>query len=114
MGNKSIIPIQVQVELSEEQIDQIIAKILPEIIQQNTQVLEELVHKVIEKLGGQSCKKYLTTAEMEEKLGVKRTTIYNWVKQGLLPNSHKIGGSTRWDQDEVDEYIKNNSLKGKN
>lgn len=39
--------------------------------------------------------------------GFRRTSIYEMIKKGEFPNSHKIGPRAKgWDSDEIDNWIK--------
>lgn len=40
-----------------------------------------------------------------EMLGVKRTAIYQMIKDEVIPKPIKVGGSSRWISEELDEAI---------
>lgn len=47
----------------------------------------------------------LKIADVAEKYQVSEPTIYRWMKEGLP--KYKLGGATRFDETEVDHWIKN-------
>ena len=49
-------------------------------------------------------KKWLNLAEAAEYVGVGRTTIYRWVKEGKL-NQYKVGKVSRIDKEELDQLF---------
>lgn len=52
--------------------------------------------------------KFLTVEDVAEMLQVTRTTIYNLKKKGLP--FIKLGKNIRFDQDEVVEWVKSNTI----
>lgn len=50
--------------------------------------------------------------ELAKLIGVHRNTIRNWVKAGELP-CFNIGSYTRFDPNEIEEFLKSRILKGK-
>jgi excisionase family DNA binding protein len=51
-------------------------------------------------------RKLLTVAEVAEKIGLARQTVYNQMSQGLFPVKHKkIGRLVRFDSSEIEKYI---------
>ncbi len=47
--------------------------------------------------------KYLSDRQVAERYGIGRSTVWQWVKDGLLPGPVKFGQRcTRWDSDELD------------
>lgn len=52
--------------------------------------------------------KFLTVEDVAEMLQVTRTTIYNLKKKGLP--FIKLGKNIRFDQDEVVEWVKSNTM----
>jgi len=51
--------------------------------------------------------KLLVSAESLAKLlDVTRSTVRLWAKNGDMPQPHKIGGSSRWDADEIRDWIR--------
>lgn len=52
-------------------------------------------------------KKYIPAKEVASRYGVGISTIWQWVKSGLLPAPKKFGQRcTRWDTDELDDHDK--------
>lgn len=50
-------------------------------------------------------KQYLRFKGVQQRYGgAGRSTIYEWVKAGILPQPHKIGGTRVFDVDELDEH----------
>lgn len=50
----------------------------------------------------------LTIAEVARVVGVSRPTVWRWVKEGKLPQPHKLGmNCTRWNGQEIAEAIFN-------
>lgn len=47
----------------------------------------------------------LKIADVAEKYQVSEPTIYRWMKEGMP--KYKLGGSTRFDENEVDHWVKN-------
>ena len=53
----------------------------------------------------------LTAGEVAEKVGVSRTTLYRWIKNGNFPTGKRFSeGSVRWLESAVDAWM--NSRKG--
>ena len=50
--------------------------------------------------------KFLTVKQVCELLGIERTTLYRWRKQGL-PSFKTPTGLVRFEEDKVLEWIKN-------
>lgn len=50
------------------------------------------------------CDVVLTIKEVAEKYKAGESTVYLWMKQGLP--RYKIGRSTRFDETEVDEWVR--------
>ena len=46
----------------------------------------------------------LTALELEKSLGVKRATIYQWAREGLLPHI-RIGNKVRFPQAAMDGWM---------
>ena len=53
---------------------------------------------------------WLDLEALEGYLRIPKSTLYRLAQQGRLPG-HKIGRTWRFDQDEVDQWIKNGSSK---
>jgi excisionase family DNA binding protein len=47
----------------------------------------------------------MTTAELLKQLGVHRTTLERWVKEGEFPAPTRIGGRLYWLRSEVQDWI---------
>ena len=50
-------------------------------------------------------RKWLSQEEAAEYVGVVRTTIYRWVKEGKL-NQYKVGKVARINKEELDQLFK--------
>jgi len=49
--------------------------------------------------------RYLRVREVMKKLGVARTTLWRWERDGRLPPRRKIGPNTvGWLESEIDEF----------
>ena len=42
---------------------------------------------------------------VEERLGVKRTTIYKLIRAGGFPPPIKIGSASRWAESKIDAWV---------
>ncbi|MEW8293624.1 MAG: helix-turn-helix domain-containing protein [Candidatus Thiodiazotropha sp.] len=50
-------------------------------------------------------KQYLPVKDVSRRYGVGVSTVWQWVKDGLLPAPVKFGQRcTRWDSDELNEH----------
>jgi predicted DNA-binding transcriptional regulator AlpA len=49
--------------------------------------------------------KILTDRQVAARFGVNRSSVWRWVKLGILPKPIKIGGSTRWMAAEIRAVI---------
>ena len=47
----------------------------------------------------------LRIKQLEDKLGLKRSTIYNFIKEGKLPHPMKFGRASVWLESEIDSAI---------
>ena len=54
-------------------------------------------------------KRLLNADELSQMIGMRRDTIYRWVSQKRLPYV-KIGRSTKFDIDAINEWIKEASV----
>lgn len=52
-------------------------------------------------------KKLLSIKELCKNIGVSRSTIYEWKKDGKLPEPSKVWGSPRYDWDKVEKALTN-------
>ena len=49
--------------------------------------------------------RYLPARGVAVRYGIGVSTVWYWVKKGLLPKPHKIGPNTsRWDVHELDDH----------
>ncbi len=51
-------------------------------------------------------KQYLNIAALAERLLVKRSTLYTWAEQGMIPHL-KLGRLLRFDPDEIEAWLQN-------
>jgi len=56
----------------------------------------------------ETTKRFMNVDELAAHLGISRHTIYWWVATRKVPHS-KLGKLVRFDQDEIDGWLKNNS-----
>jgi len=54
--------------------------------------------------------RWLSVDEVAEYLGIKRFTVYKWVKRHGLP-AHKIGRLLKFRKSEIDEWVENQDAK---
>ena len=47
--------------------------------------------------------RYLTAAQVAERLGVSPKTVSRWAKQGRLAHQRTLGGHRRYDPDQIDQ-----------
>jgi len=50
-------------------------------------------------------KKLLSVKELCDTIGVSRSTIYEWKKNGKLPEPTKVWGSPRYDWEDVEKAL---------
>ncbi len=55
-------------------------------------------------------KRFITTKELAEQLGIKMSTVYAWVNQRKI-SYIKIGRLVKFDVDEVKEWIRKHTIK---
>lgn len=53
--------------------------------------------------------KLLTIKELSQLIKVKKTTLYSWAAQGLIP-SFKLNGLLRFDSEEIEKWIKKSKI----
>ena len=59
--------------------------------------------------------KYVTIKNVAEKLGICRASVYNYVQQvSGFPQPVKIGRLTRFNDEEIDVFMKNKAPRGVN
>lgn len=47
----------------------------------------------------------LTITDIMKMLRVSKATVYNLIKRGQIPSPIKIGGGTRWRNNDIESYI---------
>lgn len=47
----------------------------------------------------------LRMKQVEDKVGMKKTVIYEWVKAGTFPKPIKLGSASVWQESEVQDWI---------
>ncbi|WP_417464319.1 helix-turn-helix transcriptional regulator [Kordiimonas sp.] len=50
-------------------------------------------------------KHFIRLPAIERKTGFKKSCLYDWIQRGLFPAPIKIGRSSVWDADDVDNWI---------
>lgn len=55
-------------------------------------------------------KRFIGIKELEEELGVKRSTLYDWVHTRQIPHL-KIGRLVKFDPREIDRWLKEKTVK---
>jgi excisionase family DNA binding protein len=78
------------------------------IIQEILDLLKSLSEFLKKKSNLNGQKKWLTSAEAANLLGISVRTIYFYVSKGIL-TSHKVGGILLFDRDEIDKLLTNNA-----
>ena len=56
-------------------------------------------------------KQYLNIAALAEHLLVKRSTLYSWAEQGMIPHL-KLGRLLRFDPDEIEAWLQDHRVEG--
>ncbi|MFP5481151.1 MAG: helix-turn-helix transcriptional regulator [Alphaproteobacteria bacterium] len=51
----------------------------------------------------------MTAREVAEHFNCNVSTIWRWLRQGILPKPVKIAGSTRWRRSEIEALTADNS-----
>ncbi len=54
---------------------------------------------------GKGAVEFVTVKELSQFLKVKKSTLYSWVHQGLIPY-HKLNGLVRFNMEEIETWIK--------
>jgi excisionase family DNA binding protein len=49
--------------------------------------------------------RWLSVEEIAAYLGIKRDTVYKWIKRKAMP-AHKVGRLWKFRRDEVDQWVK--------
>jgi len=47
----------------------------------------------------------LNVCEVAEKLRCCKASVFNWSREGIIPQQIKLGRSARWDEDELDKCV---------
>ena len=55
--------------------------------------------------------KLLTIQEVIKIVGIKKTTLYNLIKEGKFPQQIKIGHLSRWRLSDIQDWIDNQQSK---
>ena len=63
-------------------------------------------------LGGHMEERWLSVAEIAVYLGVKKDTIYAWLKERRLP-ANKIGRLWKFNRNELDEWVRSGGSQSK-
>ena len=50
---------------------------------------------------------WLSMPQIETLIGLNRTRVYAWLKQGLFPQPIKLGKTSRWPRAEVEQWLAN-------
>jgi prophage regulatory protein len=49
----------------------------------------------------------LSMAQIETLIGLNRTRVYKWLREGLFPSPIKLGKTSRWHRAEVEHWLTN-------
>ena len=49
--------------------------------------------------------RFLTVKEVADRLGVGRSSVFDWAKRGVFPKQKKFGTTSRWSLVEVEAWI---------
>jgi excisionase family DNA binding protein len=49
--------------------------------------------------------RYLTVKQVAERLGVGKSSVFDWAKRGVFPRQKKFGTTSRWSLAEVEAWI---------
>jgi len=58
--------------------------------------------------------KLLTLREITIKTGFKKSTVYKFIKTKNFPSPIKFGRSSRWLEEEVEKWIRNEMIERRN
>ncbi len=48
----------------------------------------------------------VSARQIQDALGVGKTTLYRWIRQGEFPPPRRIGGTSRWPLDELNQWLR--------
>lgn len=51
--------------------------------------------------------RFLSADAVADKLGVHRTTVYRWLKDGILPTPQRKGHTVRWSEQAIEQWWHN-------
>jgi len=54
--------------------------------------------------------RWLSVEEIAEHLGIKKDTVYKWVKSKSMP-SHKVGRLLKFQVTEVDQWVREGNVR---
>ena len=50
--------------------------------------------------------RFLRLIDVQQRVGLGRSTIYRWMDQGKFPKSHSVGGyAARWLESDIDDWM---------
>ena len=47
----------------------------------------------------------LNVREVAEKLGCCKASVFNWSRDGIIPQQRKLGRATRWGEEELNQCM---------
>jgi predicted DNA-binding transcriptional regulator AlpA len=50
---------------------------------------------------------WLSMPQLETLIGLHRTRVYAWIRQGLFPLPIKLGKTSRWPRAEIEQWLAN-------
>lgn len=50
---------------------------------------------------------WLSMPQIETQIGLNRTRIYKWIREGLFPHPIKLGKTARWPRAEIEQWLEN-------
>lgn len=55
----------------------------------------------------------LNLSDLLRILKAKRSTLYNWINEGLFPKGIKIGRAVRWHREDIEQWIEQKRKESK-
>lgn len=55
----------------------------------------------------------LNMNDLLKMLKAKKSTMYNWIKEGIFPKGIKIGRAIRWHKEDVEQWIEQKRKESK-